>query len=321
MKKIKDLYKKILKLNINFIYDTVAIFIAIIIFMVVSQLNFEEIREEFIKSSTNLNLIITVSIAVITILLALIIRFLNTDKEKKFKELNSLLALKKLNREIVLRKELKYILSKEIDSTNSEKAVYEKVIKSIEDSLISKFDERFRKSFEKEYIQNTMIDRLLPLTKNTEKYIDRIQRNSIVNLVIGIVGTIISIFILTFSLLSNKIYIGIDIFLMHFLPRVTFVIFIQLFAFFFLKLYKSNLEDAKYFQNELTNLEAKSAALKIAYLTQNNDVFTDVLKNLSVTERNFKIGKSDTDIEKMEKNFDIKILTALKSLMNNHTEK
>jgi len=39
---------------------------------------------------------------------------------------------------------------------------------------------------------------------------------------------------------------------------------IELFAYFFLKLYKSDLSEIKYFQNELTNVEMRYAAVRLA---------------------------------------------------------
>lgn len=97
--------------------------------------------------------------------------------------------------------------------------------------------------------QNQLIaESLIPLEYNIDRYIQKLSRNSIVNLIIGILGTIISISILSITLISIDTYHDIGQFFLTYLPKLSFVIFIQLFAFFFLRLYKSNLEDAKYFQ-------------------------------------------------------------------------
>ena len=48
-------------------------------------------------------------------------------------------------------------------------------------------------------------------------------------------------------------------------------IFIEVFSFFFLKLYKSGLADILYYQNELTNLESKFLALELASLGRNTE--------------------------------------------------
>jgi len=54
------------------------------------------------------------------------------------------------------------------------------------------------------------------------------------------------------------------IFLEHFLPRVSLVILVEVFAYFFLRLYKESLDDIKYFQTEITRVEMKTLALTVA---------------------------------------------------------
>lgn len=81
-----------------------------------------------------------------------------------------------------------------------------------------------------------------------------------------------------------------------------------------MRLYKNNLTDAKYFQNELTNLNAKTSALKIAHLLSNQQKIDDLLRELSLTERNFRLSKDESteQIEriKIEKEFDSNLLSA-----------
>ena len=57
----------------------------------------------------------------------------------------------------------------------------------------------------------------------------------------------------------------------YFLPRISFVIFIEVFSFFFLRLYKANLSDVKFYQNELTNADARLVALEATLIDDNRD--------------------------------------------------
>ncbi|MBI5525005.1 MAG: hypothetical protein HY897_01580 [Deltaproteobacteria bacterium] len=50
--------------------------------------------------------------------------------------------------------------------------------------------------------------------------------------------------------------------LSHYVPRITTVTFIEVFAFFFLKLYRASLIEIKFYQNELTSLAATGAKFK-----------------------------------------------------------
>lgn len=81
------------------------------------------------------------------------------------------------------------------------------------------------------------------------------------------------------------------------LPRISFVFVVELFAYYFLKLYKAGLDEIKYFQNELTNIESKLIAVEVAYITKNDDAMKEALKILVQTERNFILKKGETTVE------------------------
>ena len=81
------------------------------------------------------------------------------------------------------------------------------------------------------------------------------------------------------------------------IPRILLVVFIEVFAYFFLKLYKNGLSEIKYFQNELTNIESKLAAVEFSHLTKNQDALKISIESLSKTERNFIIEKGQTTVE------------------------
>lgn len=89
--------------------------------------------------------------------------------------------------------------------------------------------------------------------------------------------------------------------LIYFLPRISLTILIEVFSYFFLNLYKKNLEDIKYFQNEVTNLESQYLAVLYAFEQNNGQVKAKVIEKLINTERNFILKKDETTIE-LEKN-------------------
>jgi hypothetical protein len=85
--------------------------------------------------------------------------------------------------------------------------------------------------------------------------------------------------------------------LAHYLPRFFTIVFIEIFAFFFLRLYKSGLSDIKYYQNELSNVELKLASLKAALAIDDAESTKLVIAELSKTERNFVLKSGETTIE------------------------
>jgi hypothetical protein len=211
-------------------------------------------------------------------------------------------------------------LAKYIDENISikeiEDTVYNKTLSSLEADLIEKISKNYEKAINPEIRQKKIATYLHPLESNIEKYIDKLQNNSIINLMIGIIGTTISITLLSFILFSNKEFKDVSQFLIFFLPRLTFVVSIQLFAFFFLRLYKNNLEDVKYFQNELTNIVSKTSSLKIAAAFDDKSKVNDLIDKLSNVERNFILHKDDTllNIEKakIDKELDLELLKSFK---------
>ena len=85
--------------------------------------------------------------------------------------------------------------------------------------------------------------------------------------------------------------------LSHYLPRLSLIIFIEIFAFFFLRLYKASLFDIKYFNNEKTNIDFKIISLNVAILKQNDTLIQTTINELVKTERNFKLGKEESTVE------------------------
>jgi len=81
------------------------------------------------------------------------------------------------------------------------------------------------------------------------------------------------------------------------IPRVLLVIFVEVFAYFFLRLYRNGLSEIKYFQNELTNIEAKLTAAEFAFVTKNDEALKFAIECLSKTERNFVLEKGQTTVD------------------------
>lgn len=141
-------------------------------------------------------------------------------------------------------------------------------------------------------------------TRTLERLYDEIKalsRRGNLNLSLGILTTIIGLGILGYFVLEiNTIPEDKMAFIAHFIPRLSLVILIEVFAYFFLKLYKSSLSEIKYFQNEMTNTEAKLTAIKCSIMTSDTATTSIVIQALSNTERNSILEKGQTtaDIEK-----------------------
>ncbi|UVM17538.1 hypothetical protein LOY42_04295 [Pseudomonas sp. B21-023] len=104
----------------------------------------------------------------------------------------------------------------------------------------------------------------------------------------------------------------------HYIPKFSFIISIEILAYFFLRLHKSNLVEAKYYQNELTNLEIRYLSLDAALHIERAETSHKVISSLSETERNHILEKGQTTLElkkiELEKNQFIEITKSLASL-------
>lgn len=123
--------------------------------------------------------------------------------------------------------------------------------------------------------------------------IDVLTRRSNINLVIGVITTLLAVGLLAYVVLSETLSSNdVGMVLLHFLPRLSIVVFIETFSFFFLRLYRSGLNDIKYYQNELTNIETKHLVLESLVGGVILDQAKEILTELAKTDRNNVVAKT-----------------------------
>lgn len=125
-----------------------------------------------------------------------------------------------------------------------------------------------------------------------------LTKRSNLNLAIGVVTTLIGLGLLGLFVLSTPIDFENTLdFVENFVPRLSLVVFIEIFAYFFLRLYKDTLTEIKYFQNEITNIEAKHLAVAMAVSNGSNEGIINSIERLLSTERNHILNKGQTTVE------------------------
>ncbi|WP_130063385.1 hypothetical protein [Escherichia coli] len=170
----------------------------------------------------------------------------------------------------------------------------------------------FKKSYSLHKLHTDMILRL-------ESEIDRLNRRGGLNLAIGTIIALTGILSLAYFLYSAPdIVDGVDFFIHH-LPKLSFVIVVELFAYFFLRLYKNGFDEIKYFQNEITNIEMKAMSLKYAQEFKNEDIIKELAMHLMKTERNFILEKGQTTVsiekDRLQNLTDSKITTMISEII------
>jgi hypothetical protein len=129
-------------------------------------------------------------------------------------------------------------------------------------------------------------------TRRITQQIAALGSRANINLFIGLVLAISGIVFLIIYVQTSLVDEGTQFttFVIHFLPRLSLVTIIELFSYFFLNLYKQAIDEIKYFQNEITNIDMKMIAASMTLqLSPANPA--SIITALSGTERNFLIPK------------------------------
>lgn len=129
-----------------------------------------------------------------------------------------------------------------------------------------------------------------------ENEINRLNRRGGINLSLGAFIAFLGIIYLGFTVTNPVDYEDNIKYLIYMIPKITFVFVIELFAYFFLRLYKSSFDEVKYFQNELTNIDSKVLGIKYLNNIKNEELMIEVVKNLMGTERNFILEKGQSTV-------------------------
>ena len=128
--------------------------------------------------------------------------------------------------------------------------------------------------------------------------VSALSRRGNLNLAIGVLATFLAIVVLFYIAVTTKIENhSWEELLPPLFLRLSVVVFTEVFAFFFLRLYRNALQEIKHFQNELTNVEMKQLALKAALLKDDQTAVRAVIGKLASTERNYILKKGETVIE------------------------
>ena len=286
---------------LNYLNDNIKFFIVVIFSIIVFlfTLNFDTVDLSLLKENKIINdKILPLTFAISTLIIATFITlkmFLNyldnkTATKSDYERINK------------IERDFKKLLSLKINTTakitdEEKKDLLEKLIVQFENGIT----EDFRKKIEDKFQISSLQQYSRGAIHRLREEIDSLNRRGNINLFIGMFLSLSGLAYLGFTVYTSNAYTTYEMLFIHLAPRTLFVIFIELFSFFFLNLYKKSLDDIKYYQNEITNLEAKYLSLDQSKQSGNFKLLTNALETLNKTERNFILKKDETTIE-LEKN-------------------
>lgn len=255
----------------------------------------------------------------------LLYRYLQTGLSKNsFESINSNTSIRNEIEELrleILR------LRKKGGSLNETENLNEVINNIINNTLSVDFiSSKIDKVYSKEALEQSKIRQLYQDFENLgyriEGELARLRRSANLNLVIGALTTSMAIMALGYEVFrTNLDFTDTVKLLAHYLPRLSLVVFIEIFAFFFLKLYKANLQDIKYFNNEKTNIDFKIISLKTAIHQENQELIKLTVEELIKTERNFKLNKNESTVELEKIKFEKKNNKYLTQILSKLTDK
>lgn len=124
----------------------------------------------------------------------------------------------------------------------------------------------------------------------------RLNRSSQIDLSLGVGITMLAMVMLYLfaQQVGNSVLDPVH-FLLAFAPRISLVIFVEIFGYFFLRLHTATIKEVKFLHNEITSVEGRFMAFRASFQC-GSDVASAIISFLNF-ERNGAIGKGQTTVE------------------------
>jgi hypothetical protein len=204
--------------------------------------------------------------------------------------------------------------------------IVDAIKKAMTAEATQELSEIWKKEFRDKDASKQRDDELLHAAKATmprlSQEIVSLRSRANLNLAVGASVSLIGIVVLTgFIYLSTAELATLsatDV-AIRFAVRISLAIFIQVLAYFFLRLYRSSLFEIKYFQNEATSAQFRLLGLLTALKLNDPKIIEKVCTELLKTERNFVLKKGETTVglqrETIERDYDAQLTKMLEAVL------
>lgn len=155
--------------------------------------------------------------------------------------------------------------------------------------------------------------------------IQNLKRRATINLSLGVTLSCAALLVFFFLVYNEKPDEDYQKVFLHLAPRVGLVVFVELLAYFFLKLYKSTLTSVQYYHNELTNIETRKIAAIVAIKHCKEDKIWQTVEYLLKVERNVLIKDKETTMQmemlKLQAEKDSSVLSSTQNVLERIIDK
>lgn len=188
----------------------------------------------------------------------------------------------------------------------------------------------------RQQISNSMMVSVMDNTRQRLMLEIKYQKNtSYFNLAVSIVLSVVALFVMWMyafdtlivdsktQITSTNTLTWLD-FAYVAIPKFGLVLFIELVALSFYKTYKTNLDNIKYYQNELTSIESRRIALYTSLIKGSDENIKSCIDTLLKIDRNFKLvdGESTIELEKLKLDYNYlsKVAKSFKDIINKNED-
>lgn len=187
----------------------------------------------------------------------------------------------------------------EEDKSNLLNNIKDSIEKNIAGTVIEEIESKYSSEMSRSAGLNSIKLKSEETILRLKSELDKLNRRAATNLAIGSITTVLAAALLAYMVLFSDIKSTdtMQTIVWHYVPRLSIIIFIEVFAFFFLRLYRENIHDSKYYQNEITNLDSKFIAFDAALISNDNENLKTLVNELSKTERNHILNKGETTVD------------------------
>jgi hypothetical protein len=183
------------------------------------------------------------------------------------------------------------------------------VTESIGDSIIKKVKADATDAEHTPFYRDRIMGWWKDLRERLEEELFNLSKRANVSLFIGCVTSLLGIGLLVYFAAPRDVAsLGPSSMLVWYSSRLPVVVFIEVFSYFFLRLYRVNLEKIEYFQNEMTNVDSKAIALLSAVLVKDKNLVNSVVSKLAQTERNFRLKKGERTIALLREEMEARLM-------------
>jgi hypothetical protein len=234
--------------------------------------------------------------------------------ERLQSDLNSLsmgydLTLKQLRAELTgeltkTKLEVQSGLQNGLLNAGEREQIVDETIKSLSEETAASYLDKWEKEISRRAVDNAHIERIrligTSIQARLREEIDKLGRRANVQLVIGMIISAAGVAVLAWFVFSIPLAFADPLqkseLWFYFASRFTVVLFIEIFAYFFLRLYRYSIFEIKNFQNEITSSDFRIIALDGAMNTGDKPTIDNICTDMARTERNFILKKGETPL-------------------------